>query len=66
MNTFYLLNFPISRMPSFFRTTFSRIQAALVIRGFGIRGFDYSRFNICYQILVFADFFIFSLDYSRF
>jgi hypothetical protein len=38
------------------------VQAALVIRGFGIRGFDYSRFLFCTQNLVFAVFF---LVYSR-
>jgi hypothetical protein len=32
------------------------IQAALVIRGFGIRGFDYSRFGFCNQNLLFAVF----------
>ena len=30
------------------------VQAALAIRGFGIRGFDYSRFTFCYQNLLFA------------
>jgi len=39
-----------------------RIQAALVIRGLGIRGFDYSRIIIWYQVLLSADF---SLAYPR-
>ena len=43
-----------------------QLQAALAIRGFGIRGFDYSRFAFCYPDLVSADFWGFSLDYSRF
>jgi hypothetical protein len=32
------------------------VQAALVIRGFAIRGFDYSRFIFCSQNLIFAVF----------
>ena len=38
------------------------VQVALVIRGFAIRGFDYSRFAFCYQNLIFV---VFSLGYSR-
>ena len=34
----------------------NELQAALVICGFGIRGFAYSRFTFCYQNLVFAIF----------
>ncbi len=37
------------------------VQAALVIRGFGIRGFDYPRIDFRYQNLLFAVFFHFLL-----
>jgi len=37
-------------------------QAALVIRGLGIRGFVYPRVSFCVQNLLSADF---SLDYPR-
>ena len=40
-----------------------KVQAALAIPGFGIRGFDYSRFSFCNPNSVFA---VFALDYSRF
>jgi len=33
------------------------VQAALAIRGFIIRGFDYSRFAFCSQNLIFAGLF---------
>jgi hypothetical protein len=40
----------------------SEIQATLVIRGLGIRGFAYQRFSFCVQNPLSADF---SLDYPR-
>jgi hypothetical protein len=53
-----------------FLSVFVYVQAALVIPGFAIRGFDYPRFIICSQALLFAVFPLiicgFSLDYSRF
>jgi hypothetical protein len=39
-----------------YNTKILTLQAALIIRGFAIRGFDYSRFINCSQNLLFVDF----------